>query len=261
VKAKTAPKEIPSPTIAQHAAGRGARKARLGLRPNGFWGMPGHSDWDSAALTFADIFLFLSTSACLNPSSWLAAGDHSGGHMPHFIRVLANRASSKTHFALRARFIKLAGLHPYSVLRPWYPGRNHTVGILLPGLEESSLIRKAREKNTLKEISFLCQPLSVREISFGVCPRSIQADSHMSCVMDTSADIDRHRQLHKTSAMLLSGISNPASGLRPNGVSRQPGHSDWASAALTFLGFPIGGLRQFASTHLHGTLRAWASGA
>jgi hypothetical protein len=29
---------------------------RSGLRPNCFWGMPGNSDWASAALTFAEVF-------------------------------------------------------------------------------------------------------------------------------------------------------------------------------------------------------------
>jgi hypothetical protein len=40
-----------------------------------------------------------------------------------------------------------------------------------------------------------------------------------------------------------------------------PGNSDWDSAALTFPEFFSTGLRQFASTLLHSTLRVWASGS
>ena len=39
-----------------------------------------------------------------------------------------------------------------------------------------------------------------------------------------------------------------------------PGHSDWDLAALTFPEIFALGLRQFASTRLHGTLRVWATG-
>src|SRR5690606_22907321 len=38
---------------------------------------------------------------------WLAARAHFGGSSPHFVRVLANRAGSKTHFALRARYVQV----------------------------------------------------------------------------------------------------------------------------------------------------------
>jgi hypothetical protein len=55
------------------------------------------------------------------------------------------------------------------------------------------------------------------------------------------------------------GIST-RSGLRPNGFWGVPGNSDWDSAALTFPEIFSLGLRQFASTRLHGTLRVLAIG-
>ena len=56
--------------------------AAPGLRPNWFWGLPGNSDWASAALTFPCGILSGSTSVYLSPSSLLAAGGNSGGLRP-----------------------------------------------------------------------------------------------------------------------------------------------------------------------------------
>src|SRR5690606_2070163 len=80
--------------------------ARSGLRPNGFCSRPGQSDWASSALPFLRVHIVGVRQLVAARPWWLAARVHFGGSSPHYVPVLANRAGSKTHFALRARWAK-----------------------------------------------------------------------------------------------------------------------------------------------------------
>ena len=66
-------------------------------------------------------------------------------------------------------------------------------------------------------------------------------------VLGNQAPPLEHNSSHGTSLVHQYIGSSTRSGLRPNGFSLRLGHSDWASAALTFSEIYSRRLRQFAS--------------
>jgi hypothetical protein len=122
VKAKNAPKEIPRPTSPNAPQGTGSQGS-LGPSPKLAWGLVRQFRLGFGSTDFLRELQYLSTSAYLIPSSLLAVGANSWRHRPHSIRVLANRTSSKTNFALRARWATWASKSgPYGPIRDVFLG-------------------------------------------------------------------------------------------------------------------------------------------
>ena len=114
---KTAPKEIPSPTSpnSRHYTSLDCRNCliitRSGLCPNGFWGVPGNSNWDSATLTFPEFFIwglrqFASTRFHCTLRLWAP-----GSVLTTSPKILAFRAILKTHFAMARTLSEIAPLN------------------------------------------------------------------------------------------------------------------------------------------------------
>ena len=84
--------------------------------------------------------------------------------------------------------------------------------------------------------------------------------SHVLCSVTNAPPLEHNKRHYASLGHRFIGFST-RSGLRPNWFLGVPGNSDWDSAALTFSEIFSIGLRQFASTRLHCTLRVWATGS